>query len=433
MSRFIFRIEDDALVAKKVVNGIATEFVGEKAINKLKALDTIKYKRTKVLEHGILLESDRARVYICDDVLFNKDNYQNCLFHTMKKINNALKKWNKKQNEGKTVMPGVAKGVATIGILAAIGIAIVSGNLKDETYVADIAIEELNDDLNEDIINTIHDETNVVESKIIDDQIEMQNDAQIDYGVSSIDIPQDDLTTSLLNELNETDNNIVNLSFNDEFDEVKYNNVISNYYEATYERASRWGVSTNLALSMMSQESGGYEENLMQIQWGSWAEEPITIFNFEKNEYEKIVLTENPENFNNQGITQFISKEDLKNPKTNISIGCIILRYSFDQMNHNITAAIQAYNFGVNNMNKVLDAAALDLGTTRDELLNNQNDTTFLNYRDVITVGDPHYVENTLRFLQNPNEAISIKYIDDFGEPQETSVIINNAESSKKL
>lgn len=143
MSRFIFRIEDDALVAKKVVNGVATEFGGEKAINKLKALDTIKYKRTKVLEHGILLEGDRARVYICDDVLFNKDNYQNCLFHTMKKINNALKKWNKKQNEGKTVMPGVAKGVATIGILAAIGIAIVSGNLKDETYVADIAIEEL--------------------------------------------------------------------------------------------------------------------------------------------------------------------------------------------------------------------------------------------------------------------------------------------------
>lgn len=433
MSRFIFRIEDDALVAKKVVNGVATEFGGEKAINKLKALDTIKYKRTKVLEHGILLEGDRARVYICDDVLFNKDNYQNCLFHTMKKINNALKKWNKKQNEGKTVMPGVAKGVATIGILAAIGIAIVSGNLKDETYVADIAIEELNDDLNEDIINTIHDETNVVESKIIDDQIEMQNDAQIDYGVSSIDIPQDDLTTSLLNELNEADTNIVNLSFNDEFDEVKYNNVISNYYEATYERSSRWGVSTNLALSMMSQESGGYEENLMQIQWESWAEQPITIFNFEKNEYEKIVLTENPENFKNQGITQFISKEDLKNPKTNISIGCIILRYSFDQMNHNITAAIQAYNFGVNNMNKVLDAAALDLGTTRDELLNNQNDTTFLNYRDVITVGDPHYVENTLRFLQDPNEAISIKYIDDFGEPQETSVIINNAESSKRL
>lgn len=433
MSRFIFRIEDDALVAKKVVNGVATEFGGEKAINKLKTLDTIKYKRTKVLEHGILLEGDRARVYICDDVLFNKDNYQNCLFHTMKKINNALKKWNKKQNEGKTVMPGVAKGVATIGILAAIGIAIVSGNLKDETYVADIAIEELNDDLNEDIINTIHDETNVVESKIIDDQIEMQNDAQIDYGVSSIDIPQDDLTTSLLNELNEADTNIVNLSFNDEFDEVKYNNVISNYYEATYERSSRWGVSTNLALSMMSQESGGYEENLMQIQWESWAEQPITIFNFEKNEYEKIVLTENPENFKNQGITQFISKEDLKNPKTNISIGCIILRYSFDQMNHNITAAIQAYNFGVNNMNKVLDAAALDLGTTRDELLNNQNDTTFLNYRDVITVGDPHYVENTLRFLQDPNETISIKYIDDFGEPQETSVIINNAESSKKL
>ena len=199
------------------------------------------------------------------------------------------------------------------------------------------------------------------------------------------------------------------------------------------ERAPRWGISTNLVLSFISQESGGYVDNLMQIQWSSWHDQPIKVFNFEKNEYEKIVLTENPENYTNKGITQFISKEDLLNPKTNISIGCIILRYSFDQMDHNMTAAIQAYNFGVENMKKVLNAAANDKGCTVDDLLRNQSDTSFLDYRDVISVGDPNYVEHTLRYLQDPKEEISIRYIDEFGEPQETSVLINNDQTTKKL
>lgn len=449
MSRYIFKIENDELVAKKEVKGVTKEFVGEDAKNKLRAIDSIKFKKVKVGSYGIILENEKTRVFIYDDVLFNEHDYQNCLYHTMKKINKAITKWNKKQNEGKSVVPGIAKGVATVGILAAIGIACASNHFKDDSFIPEEAMEEVDDDFqmdfDTDIASNIKVDNQVyasvatdiasetisnTQNDIIDEAV---NENTVDYGVSSIDIPSGNSTTELLNELDQDNYNLVNVSFNDEFDEVKYNNVIRNYYGDTEERAPRWGVSTNLALSLMSQESGGYVENLMQVQWGSWADQPITVFNFEKNEYEKIVLTETPEKFQNQGITQFISKEDLKNPKTNISIGCIILRYSFDQMGHNMVAAIQAYNFGVNNMNKVLDAAAEDLGTTREELLKNQNDTSYLNYRYIIDVGDPLYVEHTLRYLQNPDEPISIRYIDDNGESQESSVVINNEQSTRSL
>ena len=48
-------------------------------------------------------------------------------------------------------------------------------------------------------------------------------------------------------------------------------------------------------------------------------------------------------------------------------------------------------------------------------------------------MGDPNYVENTLRFIQNPNEEISISYIDENGDPQKTSMIINNEQSTRTL
>lgn len=443
MSKYIFRLDNGELICRKKVKDNTTEFTSEDAVNKLRMIDALKFKRVKITSYGVILENDKTRVFIHDGVLFGENEYQNCLYNNINKIDKAFKKWNKKQVENKHVIPGTIKGVATVGLLVSMGIAIATCTLKNDSYNENIAIEDL-DDLEDDMefeaeLVTLAD--NVLEQNVtIQDE---KNEANanstyepmefLDYGIDPEEIPSVDMTTDLLNELNDDGTNLVNISFNDEFDEVKYSHVVSNFFEVTQERASRWGVSTNLALSFISQESGGYVDNLMQIQWNSWAEVPITVFNFEKGITEKIVLTENPENFQNQGITQFISKEELKNPKTNISIGCIILRYSFDQMNNNMTAAIQAYNFGVNNMNKVLDAAANDMGCTREDLLRDQSNTSFLNYRYIIDVGDPNYVENVLRFLQGPNEEISIRFIDENGEEQETSVIINNEESTRKI
>lgn len=437
MKGYIFKVEKDELVCtKKAANG-STTFVGENAISRLSTIDALKFKKAKVTTSGIVLEGNNIRVYINDSVLFTDKNYQNCLYNNMKRINKAIGKYNKKANKEKNVTAGIVTGFATVGLLAAIGILVSTGNLKNESKIDSEVVEELRDDFeieleNIEKINLDNDDmqfSQVIEtqnSKVEDNEIKKKDE----FNTSDNNIT----TEELLNQLEKESNyDLVNLSFNDEFDQVKYDHVFNEYYDMVIERAPRWGISTNLVLSFISQESGGYVDNLMQIQWSSWHDQPIKVFNFEKNEYEKIVLTENPENYTNKGITQFISKEDLLNPKTNISIGCIILRYSFDQMDHNMTAAIQAYNFGVENMKKVLNAAANDKGCTVDDLLRNQSDTSFLDYRDVISVGDPNYVEHTLRYLQDPKEEISIRYIDEFGEPQETSVLINNDQTKKKL
>ena len=84
-------------------------------------------------------------------------------------------------------------------------------------------------------------------------------------------------------------------------------------------------------------------------------------------------------------------------------------------------------------MDKVLSKEENEKGCAVEDLLRNQSDTSYLNYRNIVTVGDPNYVENTLRFIQNPNEEISISYIDENGDPQKTSMIINNEQSTRTL
>lgn len=439
MKGYIFKVEKDELICTKKTRDKSAKFTGEDAVSRLSTLDAIKFKKAKVTSSGIILESDNIRVYINDSVLFTDKNYQNCLYNNMNRINKAIVKYNKKHNSGKNVTSGLAKGFATVGLLAAIGIFVSTGNLKNEAKLDNEVVEELSEDfdIELDTIEKINiDDDKMKFSQVIEVSNREIKDEEILKDIESANENNNISTEDLLEELDKESNynlKLVNISFNDEFDQEKYDHVFNEYYDMVVERASRWGISTNLALSLISQESGGYVDNLMQIQWSSWHDQPIKVFNFEKKEYEKIVLTENPQDHANEGITQFISKEDLLNPKTNISIGCIILRYSFDQMGHNVTAAIQAYNFGVENMKKVLESAANDKGCTVDDLLNNQQDTSFLDYRNVIDVGDPNYVEHTLRFLQDPNEEISIRYIDEFGAPQETAVLINNDQSTRKL
>ncbi len=428
MNAYMFDIDDGELICIKNPTSLNARYTGEDSMNRLRILDNKKYKKIRIMNSGIILENTNTRVYIKDKVLFSENNYQNCLYKNMRKISKAFHRYSKKNGlAGKKIKAGAYTGVAVVGILSAININANIGTLKDDTFVSSEVLESMQDEFELDV----QDVTNVFKDNIVNKAASLENTLANNKNDEVID-QKENSTESLLNEL-EDNSNLVNINFDDSFDQVKYNHAFENHYNDICERAPRWGISTNLMLSILSQESGGYEENIMQIQWGSWADFPITIFNFEKGEFEKIVLTETPEKFQNQGITQFISKEDLKNPKTNISVACIILRYSFDEMDHNITAALQAYNFGVGNMNKVLTKAASEKECTVEDLLRNQADTSYLNYRNIVTVGDPKYVENTLRFIQNPNEEISISYIDENGNPQKTSMIINNEQSTRTL
>ncbi len=60
-----------------------------------------------------------------------------------------------------------------------------------------------------------------------------------------------------------------------------------------------------------------------------------------------------------------ISKDDIRNPETNIRIGCAYMRYLIDLYDGNTKTAIAAYNAGLGNVNKWLsDKRYADGGTS---------------------------------------------------------------------
>lgn len=70
----------------------------------------------------------------------------------------------------------------------------------------------------------------------------------------------------------------------------------------------------------LTQESAGRGDNLMQIVWDKWVGKTIRVYNFRDNVYVTFLLTNNS-TAEEQAKYTCITEEDLKNPKTNISIG----------------------------------------------------------------------------------------------------------------
>lgn len=241
MGRYIFKIENDQLVCKKKVNGEIMVFVANDAVNRLKAIDSIKFKRVNVSDNGITLENDKTKVFVYDTVLFEKHDYQNCLYRNMKKINKSVSKWSRSQTSNGNFVAGTVKGFATVSLLATISIAIAMGSLKDNSFVEREAVDDMSEDLDFEVSsigNTIvNNAITNLENNLKNDNDNKEVASQgIDYGVSPEQVIVDNSTDALLKELDEPQDNsnqFVNMSFNDEFDYVKYNHVISNFYQDT--------------------------------------------------------------------------------------------------------------------------------------------------------------------------------------------------------
>lgn len=176
----------------------------------------------------------------------------------------------------------------------------------------------------------------------------------------------------------------------------------------------------------MTQESAGNEENLMQIVWDKWAEDPIRAYNFRDNTYETFLLTNNPTEEQKANYT-CITQNDLKNPKTNMSIGCVLLRKSAEYMDYHIMAALQCYNLGPGNMDKIFDKIKEETGQTKEEILSDQTNITFYNYTYVPGEGDPNYLSNVFQFIDEYGDSITFKHLQN-GEVVEEKIHVYNEE-----
>lgn len=423
---------DDELSCTRIIDGKEKTFYGDKAINLLVKKDKINFKKVRIHNNRMVMQANNTQVIFRDLNEMLDNEIFDYFYNNIKKINKSL---NKKKNN--KVSKGQVVGFATVGVVAAIMLALTAGKIKDRS--SEVIPIEFDQDEENDLDSVISN----IPVEPIDELAMKSNDNLIDENNEEIKSEATD-PSALLDELDQIDEEqaieeylnsaqVFSIAYDNEFDEEKYQNVYDNCNDYIQVRAPRWGVSPSLAQGMVTQETGAYYTNLMQIQFNSWHDQEITLYNYETGKMETIILTNNPDGYVRKPDTQYITEKDLENPKTNISVGCIILQYSYEKMHHNIPLAIQCYNFGTGNMEKVLEEAALNLGISVDEILDDPTNTDWLEYRDIIDVGDKNYLEHVIRYVPNPEDEIWMNYIDEDGNIQQTTITFYNENDTKNL
>ena len=162
-------------------------------------------------------------------------------------------------------------------------------------------------------------------------------------------------------------------------------------YSDTINKYSKlYGLDPTLVTAIATQERGIHSEimdsggatGLMQIQNSVWENGNLSAYNYETCSMEHIIVDVNK----------------LSDLDYNIKIGCMILQNNLEYMNYNVFAATQSYNMGYGNMKKILNQYSIDTGKTIDEILNS-NDLGWLDYRNIINVGDQFYLEHVLSWI----------------------------------
>ena len=185
--------------------------------------------------------------------------------------------------------------------------------------------------------------------------------------------------------------------FHYEYEDRSDSSVIENvnqYDEIFQKYAKMYGVDVNLLKAMAAQEScgdhygnleGGPATGIMQIE-NIWHIGYTTYaYNVETQEIDSIDVDEN----------------NIKDIDTNIRLGAMILRECLEYYDYNIPLAIQAYNFGMGNVDEVLAYCTTSSNVSSDNIINEPSNNIWTKYRSYIDVGDPEYLEHVFSYLGN--------------------------------
>ena len=161
--------------------------------------------------------------------------------------------------------------------------------------------------------------------------------------------------------------------FRDRTDSEYYNN--AKRYEDLFEKyGNMYGVDKNLLMAMAAQENGGlhyellkddYATGIMQIERKPNVGDTVRAYNFETGQTDAVEVT----------------IENIEDLETNIQIGTIMLRNRLEENNYNIPLALQSYNFGIGNMNKVLNNCSEAENISKEDLKVNITNPLWLKYR----------------------------------------------------
>lgn len=192
------------------------------------------------------------------------------------------------------------------------------------------------------------------------------------------------------------------------------------------ERANRWGISPSILRDQVSQEWDGKDNNLTHVVKDEWLDFVLTVYNYDTNQFEKFVITDNPQKYDGK-VDHIFTGEDLLNPKANLSAGAIILQYALSRYDYNIPLGLQAYNNGPTAVNNILKETERKTGLTREQILAT-NEPIWLDYTYASEGADNDYFKNVIKHIDEDqiesklNDVYSVNYIDENGEKQTNEV-----------
>ena len=194
-------------------------------------------------------------------------------------------------------------------------------------------------------------------------------------------------------------------TYDDYTNTPKYLEVKSKYENLCNEIGTKYGVSPELLLAMITQESGGIFSNLMQVEFYNCDDEVLTVDNFVTGEKDSFVLTTDKTKYDSS-ITA-IDPDMFEDSYYNVTIGCVLLQKVAKDLDYNVAMAIQGYNYGIGNMHTILNNASKDLGVSVESLIADKEGKSWLKYRN-IKAGDPNYLENVGRYLKDGIDSVHI-------------------------
>lgn len=197
----------------------------------------------------------------------------------------------------------------------------------------------------------------------------------------------DSIDEAITEALTSIDNSVITNDVNS----TKATNTRNNYGDIINKYCTKYNINTSLMEAIATQERGTHSSTrdkggaigLMQIEVAVWDDQTLEVFNYGTNKKE----------------TLSINESKLGDVDFNINVGCGIFQNDLKLMHNNPLAAIQCYNMGYGNMIKLLNAYSKETGMTMDEILSDVNDTGWLKYRDLISVGDDAYLEHILSYV----------------------------------
>lgn len=357
-------------------------------------------------EGKIILECKNSTINLIGyEALFKKNGMKPILnnikdYFEKQKIKNTKKKKVARINKysGKRFVAG---GLALI-VLGGCSIGLFKKHSSASIVTNDVVIKTSNPEFNyDDSIKIEYDtETNI-------SNVETEYKEGINIPNVEIEVPKEEVK-------------MVSIDYEDRSSTTKASNAKENYYGLIDKYSKMYGLDSNLVLGVATQERGvhstkmdpGGATGLMQIQNSVWLNQEVTAYNFELGRNETIKIDSNK----------------IKNLETNIKLGCMILQNCFRYMKYNPLVSIQCYNMGYGNMRKILDTYSYNSNKSIDEILSDVYDTGWMEYRNLIKVGDQNYVENVLSWIGSD---IELHIVDRNG--QLIDLAINNELNNNKV